>query len=127
GEGTVDHGPLGSREPDPRALRARLEPFTREHHAGLHQLLVELVHRGQHLLFREDPGLRVLVRLHDHHEPHRRISFWFEVWTGPPPGLGRRESCFYPDVEPGSWKSTHEARISGGPAKPLSCCAARGP
>src|SRR5882762_2786965 len=46
GEGPVDHGPLPTRELDARALRARLEPFGREHHAGLHQLFVEFPHFG---------------------------------------------------------------------------------
>src|SRR5262245_21854464 len=33
-EWSVDHGPSRSREPDPRALRARMEPLTRQQHAG---------------------------------------------------------------------------------------------
>src|SRR5207247_9034748 len=35
GERPVDYGALVSQEPDPRALRARLEPLCREPHAGL--------------------------------------------------------------------------------------------
>src|SRR3972149_8176167 len=37
GEGTVDDGALRSREPDARALRARLEPLRREQYPGLDQ------------------------------------------------------------------------------------------
>src|SRR6266705_5977425 len=48
-----------------------MEPFAREHHARLHQLLVELSHPGEDLLAREDSRLRLLVCLDDHHEPHR--------------------------------------------------------
>src|SRR6266516_5299597 len=47
GEGPVDDGALRTREPDARALRARVQPFAREHHSGLYQLLVELPHRGE--------------------------------------------------------------------------------
>src|SRR6267378_2566205 len=46
GEGPVDHGPLPTSELDARTLRARLEPFGREHHTGLHQFFVELPHFG---------------------------------------------------------------------------------
>src|SRR2546425_194162 len=57
GERPVDHGALVSREPDPRALRTRLEPLGREQHAGFRQLLVVLSHRGQELLVRKHAGL----------------------------------------------------------------------
>ena len=53
GERPVDDGPLAAGELDTRALRARVEPFAGEHHAGLHQLLVVLAHRGEQLLARE--------------------------------------------------------------------------
>src|SRR5712692_4567098 len=46
GERPVDHGALDSREPDPRALRAWLEPLGGKQHAGFRQLLVVLPHLG---------------------------------------------------------------------------------
>src|SRR2546428_410308 len=49
GEGPVDHGALPSGELDAHALRARLEPLAREHHARLYQLFVELPHVGEDL------------------------------------------------------------------------------
>ena len=58
-------------EPDAGALRAGLQPLAREHHAGLHQLLVELAHLGEQLLARQDARLGLLGGLDDHHEPHR--------------------------------------------------------
>src|SRR3989442_8859627 len=90
-EGPVGHGPLASVEPDPHALRARLESLACEHHAGLRQLLVELPHLGQDLLVREDARFRVLVRFDDHHESHRKSPF------GSEPGSGRSR----PDLNPG--------------------------
>src|SRR6266480_422361 len=57
-------------------LRPRLEPLAREDHAGLHQLVVELSHLGEDLLVRKDPGLGVLVGLHQHHESHSNVSFY---------------------------------------------------
>jgi hypothetical protein len=63
---------LGS---DARALRAGLESFAREHHAGLDQLLVEPPHRGEELLVGEDSGFGLLVGLDQDHESHRRRSF----------------------------------------------------
>ena len=80
GERPVDHGALGAVEHDARALRARVQPFAGQHDAGLHELLVVLAHRGQQLLVGHHAGLGVLVRLHDHHESHRRISC---VGSGP--------------------------------------------
>src|SRR6266540_3312066 len=77
GEGPVDDGALGSREPDARALRARVQPFAREHHAGLHQLLVELPHRGEELLVGHHPGLRILTGFDYDHESHRVLR-----WVG---------------------------------------------
>src|SRR6267143_6054621 len=95
GEGPVDDAPLPSGEPDARALRARVQPFGREQHAGFHQLLVVLPHLGQKLLVRENPRLRALVGLDQHHESHRRASLC-EPWL-------------YHYVEPGSAGSTRRA------------------
>src|SRR5437773_5989851 len=75
GERAVDHSTLCSIEAHPHALRARLEPRAREHHASFHQLLVELTHVGEDLLVREGARLGVLVRFDDHHESHCLISF----------------------------------------------------
>jgi len=50
-------------------------PLAREHHAGLHQLFVELPHLGQHLAIRQCTRFRVLVRFDDHHESHCVFSF----------------------------------------------------
>src|SRR2546428_4413443 len=61
-ERPVDHGPLRSREPDAHALRARVEPLAREHHARLCQLFVELPHVGDDLLVGQNACLRFLVR-----------------------------------------------------------------
>src|SRR5262249_54235188 len=78
-EGAIDDGPLGAGESDACALRTRVEPFAREHHAGLHQLFVELSHRGQQLLVRHHPRLRVLGGLDYRHESHRGLSSLFRV------------------------------------------------
>src|SRR6266480_1908714 len=77
GEGPVDDGALRTREPDARALRARVEPFAREHHAGLRQLLVELPHRGEELLVGHHARLGVLAGLDHDHESHRVLR-----WVG---------------------------------------------
>src|SRR5438552_7660572 len=77
GEGPVDDGALRTREPDARALRARVQPFAREHHAGLHQLLVELPHRGEELLVGHHAGFRVLAGFDYDHESHRVLR-----WVG---------------------------------------------
>src|SRR5437773_1702547 len=75
GERAVDHSTLCSIEAHPHALRARLEPRAREHHASFHQLLVELAHVGEDLLVRKRARLGVLVRFDDHHESHCLFSF----------------------------------------------------
>src|SRR5437879_155864 len=89
GEGPVDDGALGSREPDARALRARVQPFAREHHAGLHQLLVELPHRGEELLVGHHPGFRILAGFDYDHESHRVLRW---VGSGPPDGFRSDEN-----------------------------------
>src|SRR5438876_480764 len=63
GEGPVDHGALRSREPDACALRARVEPLAREHHAGFHQVFVELPHRGEEFFVRITPASESLLAL----------------------------------------------------------------
>src|SRR5436853_7497301 len=57
GEGPIGDGSLVSRELDPRALRAWLETLACKHHAGLHQLFVELPHLSQELLARQNARL----------------------------------------------------------------------
>src|SRR5882762_1398002 len=89
GEGPVDHGALRAREPDARALGARMEPLAREHHAGFHQLFVEFTHFGEELLVGEDSRFRVLGGLDHHHESHRNFSIG--LGAGPPDGFGRME------------------------------------
>src|SRR2546425_6406291 len=79
GERPVDHRPLVSREPHARALRARLEPLAREHHAGFLQFDIELAHLGEDLLVRQDACLRVLVGLHQDHESHRSLILCVRV------------------------------------------------
>ena len=59
------------------ARTAGLEPVTRLHDAGLHQLLVELRHVGQQLFAGHDPGLGILRRFDDHHDTHvPLLGFW---------------------------------------------------
>src|SRR5207247_467252 len=106
GEGPVDHGPLPSREPDARALRARVEPLAREHHAGLHQLFVELPHLGKELLVWENARLCVLGGLDQHHESHRRFSFWFQGLSWDSGRFRSAEPRLYLHVEPGAARST---------------------
>src|SRR5262249_61707284 len=52
-----------------------MQSLAREHHPGLHEFLVELARLLENLLVGENAGLRLLVRLDNHHESHRRISF----------------------------------------------------
>src|SRR6266446_11005561 len=82
GEGPVNHGPLAAFEPDARALGARMEPLAREHHAGFHQLFVELAHFGQKLLARHYACFRLLAGLNQDHKSHRHPSFFYSgaVW-----------------------------------------------
>src|SRR5438132_4284500 len=70
-EGPVDHRALASGVPDPRPLRAGLEPFARKDHPVLHPFLKERPHGGQELFVREDARLRVLVGPEDAHVPDR--------------------------------------------------------
>src|SRR6266581_1060393 len=76
GRATPIRSPLSSTSPESsRALRARVEPLAREHHAGLRHLLVELPRRGDELFARQHARLRVLVGFHQQHKPHRRVSW----------------------------------------------------
>src|SRR5207248_3597213 len=49
GEWSVSHRALISLELDAHALRARLKSFTREHHASVYELLIELRHLREDL------------------------------------------------------------------------------
>src|SRR6266545_2683329 len=71
GERPVDHGALAVLEPDADALRAGVKSLARQHHACLHQLLVEFGHLGEDLLVGQDARLGVLVGLHQHQHSHR--------------------------------------------------------
>src|SRR6266516_236277 len=77
-ERAVTHGALGTRIRDARPLGRRLQSLTRQHHAGLYQLVVELAHFGQHLLRRQDARLRVFIGFHHHEKSHLALAF-FEV------------------------------------------------
>src|SRR5467141_988033 len=103
GEGSVDHGPLPLFELDARALGGGLESLAREHHARFHQLFVELAHVGQHLLAGENARFRVLVGLHNHHEPHV-VSPWLAA--GLPDDLRPVKPGFYRGDERRSARST---------------------
>jgi len=70
GERSIDDGPLLSRKPDTGTLRAWVKSLAREHHASLHELLVELSHLGQLLLSGHYARLGVLVGFHQHDESH---------------------------------------------------------
>src|SRR5256885_8129801 len=124
GERPVDHRALAAREPDACAFGARLEPLAGEEHAGFLQFLIELAHPGQDLFVRKHARLRLLVRLHDDHDSHWRISSWFGVREpglapplptrratgsaidtagplGPAVETGRRRASSLPDDRPG--------------------------
>src|SRR6266550_993290 len=74
-ERAVTHGALGTRIRDARPLGRRLQSLTRQHHACLYQLVVELAHFGQHLLRRQDARLRVFIGFHHHEESHLALAF----------------------------------------------------
>src|SRR5262249_26942066 len=76
GEGAVNDLPLAARELDALPLRARVQSLTREHDAGLHELLIVVAHVGEELLAREDALFGSLGRLDDNHDSHRSVSFW---------------------------------------------------
>src|SRR5882724_8111171 len=77
GERPVDYCRLPPRESDAHALRARVEPFARKHHAGLYQLFVVLPHFGKELRVRENARFGILVSFNDDHYSHCIISFCF--------------------------------------------------
>src|SRR6185312_17308761 len=74
GERAVDHRALPAVEAHTRAAGAGLQPVAGQHHAGLHQLLVVLAHRLEQRGVRQHAGFAVLVRFHDYHASHRRLS-----------------------------------------------------
>ena len=51
-----------------------LRPGPVEHDPGFHQFFVVLRHVGEHLLARHHARFRFLAGLHNHHEPHVRLS-----------------------------------------------------
>src|SRR5262249_38305765 len=61
-------------------LARRQQAFPCEHDAGVHELLVELGHRCERGLARHHALFAFLVRLHHHHDSHRRFSCWGVVW-----------------------------------------------
>src|SRR5438552_4301641 len=102
GERPVRHGALLPVELDALAVLAGLEALAGEHHARLHQLLVEVPHLLEDFLVRKLARLRILVRLDDHHDAHCRLLF----------GL----SCLYSGDERAPTKSTRRCKIvSSGP------------
>src|SRR5712671_1175976 len=56
-EWPIDHRPLRSRELDACALRARPQPFAREHDAGFRQLFIEFAHISKKLFARHNSRL----------------------------------------------------------------------
>ena len=60
-----------------------MESFAREHHAGFHQLFVELAHFGQKLLVWHYPCFRLLAGLNQDHKSHRHPSFFILEPCGP--------------------------------------------
>src|SRR5436190_4578532 len=52
-----------------------MEPLAREHHAGFHELFVELAHFGQKLLAWHHACFGVLGRPNQNHESHFRVSY----------------------------------------------------
>src|SRR5262245_39459596 len=72
GERAVNHDPIAGGKPDSRTLGARMESLGCEHHAGFHQLFVELPHIRQDFLVRQNAGLAVFVGFDQHHESHRK-------------------------------------------------------
>ncbi len=57
-EGPVDHGALAAGEPDTRAFGGRMQSLPRKHHAGLHQLFIELAHLGEESLAKAEQQLQ---------------------------------------------------------------------
>src|SRR5512143_2626806 len=113
GAWSVDHRPLRSREPDARSLRARVEAFPGQQHAGLRQLFVVPAHLGEKFLARHDARLGVLVGLDDHHESHLSSPFPFEFLFRPAPADHARSSLHPHDERPRAG-STASRKVSGG-------------
>src|SRR5687767_13615886 len=84
GERTIDHGPLVTREPHTRTLRARVQSFAGKHDARLDKLFIVCAHLGQHLLRRHQACFGVPCGLYHHHESHlvSLMSYWFVSGAG---------------------------------------------
>src|SRR5437763_11238949 len=80
GERAIDHAALAAAELDAHALGARVQPLARQHHAGLHQLLVELTHLAENLAARQHAPFRILVRPDDHHDAHDWLLLRLRLW-----------------------------------------------
>src|SRR5262245_10141822 len=90
-----------------------MEPEAVEHHSGLDQLFVVLRHRGERRLARELAGLGILVRLHDHHEPHGVSPSGF----GLPPGFRLGSATA---VSPASTLTSNEGAMNRHAARAIS-------
>src|ERR1700683_3537633 len=75
GKWSIDDRSRFSRESHPFALRTGMQPGGREHHPGLYQFLVELPHLRHQVRAGKNARLRVFTSFHDHHAPHRLLSF----------------------------------------------------
>src|SRR5208283_605094 len=76
-EGSITHRLLRTLEAHALSRGARLEALGRQQHACLHQLLVKLAHLAENPFVRKCSGLRLLVRLHNHHHSHGwSPGFW---------------------------------------------------
>src|SRR5262249_4417720 len=69
-ERAVGHGPLAAVERHPRPPGAGVQALAGEHHPGLDELLVVLVHRLEDLRARKHAGLRLRAALDAPDEPH---------------------------------------------------------
>src|SRR5262249_54263465 len=71
GEWAVGNDSLVAGELYAGALGARVQPLSRQHHAGLHEFFVEPGHLLKDLLAGESAGFRFFACLDNHHESHR--------------------------------------------------------
>src|SRR5690606_26137247 len=76
GEGAIDDGALLAAELHPRPLLARGEPLGGEEDAGLDELLIVLLHRGERFRLRNFPRFGSLRRPADEHETQRPLLDW---------------------------------------------------
>src|SRR5690606_31310342 len=77
-ERPIDDGAVLTGEEHPRAPRAWVQSVAVDHHAGLRQLLVVLVHLSQELLVRHHACFGIRVGLDQYHETHERLPFLCE-------------------------------------------------